>query len=70
MPYSKEEKERAKKVDLISLPRGMQERCSNCKFLDKNNYCQNKRVMFHIERPDDECCGLWDNNLIDRTRTQ
>lgn len=68
--YSKEEQMKARTVDLISLPSGLKERCSNCVFLNKNGYCTNGAVEFVIKDPENECCGLWDNNKIDRKKTQ
>lgn len=68
--YSKEDQEKAKSVDLISLPDGLKERCSNCIYLNKNNYCMNKNVNFTIKEPKKECCALWDNAKADRKRTQ
>lgn len=66
----KSELERAKKADLIELPDDLKERCSNCVFITKTGYCTHKKVDQQIQKPDKECCGLWDNPRIDRKRTQ
>lgn len=64
-------KERAKAVDLIYVPKGLKERCSNCSFLDKDtNLCKHKEVLFVIQDPEEECCGRWDHPYVDRRRTQ
>ena len=69
MKYTEEEKTRAKKADLIFIPMGLKERCSNCKFI-KNGYCKHPKIDLKIEDPVNECCGYWDNDRIDRKRTQ
>lgn len=66
----KKQQERAIKADLVYIPNDMKERCSNCTFISKTGYCQQKDVDQQIEHPDQECCGFWDNKAIDRSKTQ
>lgn len=52
--------ERAKAVDLITLPKKVEGvNCGNCEYYrDKTKYCQNEKVMQHVTTH--MCCSLWD----------
>lgn len=56
----KEELERAKETDLITLPESVKgTNCGNCKFMDVDkNWCDNKKVNQKVT--DRMCCALWD----------
>lgn len=70
MPHkSQNDFEKARKVDLISLPPGMTERCANCVHL-RGTFCTNPKVNQIIQEPTNECCGEWDNPHADRSKTQ
>jgi hypothetical protein len=62
-----EQKARAKEADLIVIPEGLAERCHNCRFI-KDNYCSHPKMELPIKDPANECCALWDNSQIDRTK--
>lgn len=50
--------QRAKKVDLITLPPKISgTNCGNCKFI-KDGFCTNKEVQMKVNSH--QCCSLWD----------
>jgi hypothetical protein len=60
--------QRAQTVDLMEIPKGMGERCSNCSFID-GTYCKHPEVQFDIAliKPTDElCCARWENPEANR----
>lgn len=70
-PANKEEESRAKKVDLITLPKNIDgTNCGNCKFfksLDKKTglgLCQHKEVDQEVT--DSMCCAKWDSKGVER----
>lgn len=69
---TEEEMARAEAADLIYIPNGMAERCSNCKYLQPQTgaYCSHPKVRLEIRMPSSECCAFWDNRKIDRSKTQ
>lgn len=60
-----EELKRARAGDLIVLPKGLIERCSNCKYLSGSE-CVHPKMRLPIADPPNMCCGYWDNKAIDR----
>ena len=61
-----EEMARAKKADLITLPKDIEgTNCFNCKFVDKKKgFCNHKEVMQNVTAR--MCCALWDANGVYR----
>jgi hypothetical protein len=63
-----EDTERARSVDLISLPIDVKgTNCGNCKFVFKGKeggYCTNNKVNMPVN--DRMCCALWDNEGVRR----
>lgn len=57
---SSDKLERAKKVDLITLPTGVKgTNCGNCKFINADkNFCENTKVLQEVNNRN--CCALWD----------
>lgn len=54
---------RAKKVDLITLPKNLTgTNCAigNCKYTDENNFCTHPKIMLPVT--DKMSCSLWDND--------
>ena len=60
IPETKEEMQRAKDADLITLPRNIQgTNCGNCKFINKNKeYCDHSKVLQKVNER--MCCVYWD----------
>lgn len=61
-----EKLERAKNVDLITLPKDIKgTNCANCKFIDiEREYCTHKDVAQKVSPR--MCCALWDAEGVKR----
>lgn len=57
--YEGEAKSRAKKVDLLTLPKNISTNCGNCKYF-VDGFCRNKEIMLPVTNR--MCCALWDND--------
>lgn len=62
---SKESKERAKEVDLLTMPKGIEgTNCANCKFVEiidpkeSIGFCKHPKVLLPVSKR--MCCALWD----------
>lgn len=63
-------KQRAKNVDLITFPKGIESiNCYNCRWIkDKKHgegYCSNKEVLQNVTSH--MCCNLWDSKGTTRS---
>lgn len=67
--FKPENTQRARKVDLITLPASIKgTNCGNCEYIQKNGkalWCRHKEVQMHVtERM---CCALWDHPAVKRS---
>ncbi len=68
-PTEKHLLERAKKADLVTLPKDVQgTNCFNCKYIENKDrdvgFCRHPKVQEKVTHR--MCCALWDNSGIHR----
>lgn len=64
-PIDKEDKNKFKKADLITLPKGIQgTNCSNCMYFE-NGICNHQKLK-GAKVTKRNCCAYWDHKNVDR----